>query len=133
MKRNRSAKFESAFLCVEIVDTASVMLKSLRGCRLGIWVAHGEGRFHLPEREAAYDIPLRYCSSDYPANPNGSDFNAAALCSKDGRHLVMMPHLERAILPFQWAYYPGERRAHEITPWLLAFVNARQWIEGHRA
>ncbi len=128
MRRNESHKFESAFLNVEVGQTNSILLKGLKGTRLGIWVAHGEGRFALPQGEKAYDIALRYAHPSYPANPNGADFNAAGICSPDGRHLAMMPHLERAILPWQWGYYPREQwQKHEITPWALAFVGARRW------
>ena len=106
------------------------MFQGLQGCRLGIWVAHGEGRFLLPGGETGYDIALKYVSPDYPANPNGSDCNAAGIVSPDGRHLAMMPHLERAYQPWQCAYYPEARRKDEATPWLEAFVNARKWLEG---
>jgi phosphoribosylformylglycinamidine synthase len=130
MAHNASGKFESIFLNVEILDNESVMLKSLSGSRLGIWVAHGEGKFLLPKGESAYHIPLKYAKSSYPANPNGSDFDTAGICSSDGRHLVMMPHLERATYPWNWAYYPEDRKADEVSPWIEAFVNARKWIEG---
>ena len=129
MLHNSSGKFESAFLNVEINNNDSVMLKSLAGIRLGIWVAHGEGRFHFPSGEEQYNIPVKYSYEGYPGNPNGSPFNAAAIVSDDGRHLAMMPHLERAILPWQWAHYPEERTGDEMTPWLEAFMNAWQWIE----
>jgi phosphoribosylformylglycinamidine synthase len=129
MGRNNSGKFESAFLSVDIQENHSVMLHSLAGSRLGIWVAHGEGRFQLELEEAAYHIPMKFTQREYPGNPNGSDYNAAALCSADGRHLVMMPHLERAIYPWNWAWYPDERKDDEVTPWIQAFVNARKWIE----
>ena len=130
MSQNESGKFESAFLSVEVQPTNSIMLKDLAGATLGIWVAHGEGRFSLPKGEAAYDIPLRYASSSYPANPNGADFNAAAVVSANGRHLAMMPHLERAILPWQWPYYISyeERKRHQVSPWILAFLSAREWV-----
>lgn len=128
--QNRSKKFESAFLAVDVQKTESVMLKPLEGARLGIWVAHGEGRFDFRASDTeALDLPLRYTASHYPANPNGSPFNAAAVCSKDGRHLAMMPHLERAILPWQWGYYPdSEKKEHEVSPWMLAFTAAREWL-----
>ncbi|MCF6241565.1 MAG: phosphoribosylformylglycinamidine synthase [Bacteroidales bacterium] len=129
MLHNDSGKFESAYLNVEIPENDSVMLKSLSGSRLGIWVAHGEGKFYLPKGEDAYKIPMKYAYSQYPANPNGSDFDTAALVSEDGRHLAMMPHLERAIFPWQCASYPEERKNEDITPWIEAFVNARKWIE----
>ncbi len=130
MLHNESHKFESAFLNVDILENNSVMLKSLAGTKLGIWVAHGEGKFSMPLAEKEYQIPVKYSKSTYPANPNGSDFGTAAICSKDGRHLAMMPHLERAVYPWQWAHYP-QNRQDEITPWLEAFVNARLWIESH--
>jgi phosphoribosylformylglycinamidine synthase len=125
---NPSGKFESAFLGVKIEKNRSVMLGSLEGMNLGIWVAHGEGKFILPEPEENYQIAARFSRSSYPANPNGSDYDVAALCSANGRHLAMMPHLERAYQPWQCAYYPEDRRMDEATPWLEAFVNARNWI-----
>ena len=99
--------------------------------KLGIWVAHGEGKFSLPLKENDYQIPLKFSHNAYPANPNGSDYSVAAICSADGRHLAMMPHLERAFVPWQWAYYPPERKKDEIAPWITAFVNARKWITKH--
>ncbi len=128
MLHNESHKFESGFINVEIENNNSVMLKSLEGSRLGVWVAHGEGKFNLPELESEYAIPVKYGYSEYPANPNGSDYNAAAICSKDGRHLAMMPHLERAIFNWQWANYPSTRKQDEVSPWFEAFVNAREWV-----
>ena len=129
MLHNRSGKFESSFLGVQIQPNDSVMLGSLSGSKLGIWVAHGEGRFSLPYDESRYSIPMKYCYDQYPATPNGSDFSTAAVCSADGRHLAMMPHLERSIRPWNWAYYPEQRTEDEVTPWIEAFVNARRWIE----
>jgi phosphoribosylformylglycinamidine synthase len=130
MLLNASHKFESAFLNVDILDNHSIMLKSLAGSRLGIYVAHTEGRFQLPYTEGRYHIPVKFSYTDYPGNPNGSDYSAAGICSDDGRHLVMMPHLERAIYPWNWASYPADRKNDEITPWVEAFVNAREWIVG---
>ena len=125
---NASEKFESGFINVDVRENKSVMLGSLAGSRLGIWVAHGEGRFLLPNDEGKYHIPLRYSYNKLPGNPNGSDYVAAAICSHDGRHLAMMPHLERAIYPWNWAHYPEDRKFDEITPWIMAFVNAREWV-----
>ena len=129
---NVSHKFESAFLGLDIPQNNSVMFGSLSGDKLGIWVAHGEGRFSLPEGESAYNVVAKYSYAQYPGNPNGSDYNVAGICSADGRHLAMMPHLERAIFPWQQAYYPADRRGGEVTPWIEAFVNARKWIENKR-
>ena len=129
MLHNTSHKLESTFLSLQIPENNSVMLSSLSGNKLGIWVAHGEGKFSLPEEESKYNVVAKYNYAAYPGNPNGSDYNVAGICSKDGRHLAMMPHLERAIFPWQNAWYPLDRRADEVTPWIEAFVNARKWVE----
>ena len=128
MLHNESHKFECNFTSVEIQDNNSVMLSSLAGSKLGIWAAHGEGKFSFPYEEEKYDIPAKYGYEGYPANPNGSHYNAAMLTDKTGRHLVMMPHLERSTFPWNWAHYPKDR-TDEISPWLEAFVNARKWLE----
>mgnify|MGYP004704836405 FL=1 len=128
MLHNKSGKFESAFVNVEIPENNSVMLRSMAGKRLGIWIAHGEGRFSLPLSENQYNIPMKFSYSAYPGNPNGSDLDTAALVSEDGRHLAMMPHLERSVYPWNWAYYPSGRSADEVSPWIEAFVNAREWV-----
>jgi phosphoribosylformylglycinamidine synthase len=128
MTHNASGKFESSFLTVEIQKNNTVMLGSLSGARLGVWVAHGEGRFTLPYREKKYQIPAKYTYSAYPGNPNGSDFDAACLASSDGRHLAIMPHIERSLHPWQWPYYPGDKKHEDVSPWIVAFVNAREWI-----
>ncbi|MDP4208059.1 MAG: phosphoribosylformylglycinamidine synthase [Bacteroidota bacterium] len=132
MRHNNSHKFESIFLNVSIPENKSVMLKSLSGSRLGIWVAHGEGKFDLPYEENRYNVAMKYSYEGYPGNPNGSAYNVAGLCSEDGRHLVMMPHLERAIFPWNWAYYPSDRKNDKVTPWIEAFVNAREWLKAHK-
>jgi phosphoribosylformylglycinamidine synthase len=129
MLHNESHKFESGFVNVNILPNQSVMLGSLSGSRLGVWVAHGEGKFSFPYAEEKYCIPMKYSYASYPANPNGSDFNTAAICSEDGRHLAMMPHLERAIFPWQWAHYEESRATDQLTPWIEAFVNAKEWIK----
>ena len=131
MLHNDSHKFESGFVNVTIQPNHSVMLKSLAGSRLGIWIAHGEGKFSLPYAESEYHIPIKYSYDAYPGNPNGSPFATAAICSKDGRHLAMMPHLERSIYPWNWAYYAEGRSEDEVSPWIEAFVNARKWVEQH--
>ena len=132
MLHNDSHKFESAFLGVTVPTNRSVMFGSLSGERLGIWVAHGEGKFSLPYPEDDYNVVLKYSYDEYPGNPNGSDYGVAGICSPDGRHLAMMPHLERAFYPWQCAYYPEDRRADDVTPWMEAFVNARRWVEAHK-
>jgi len=129
MHHNDSGKYESSFLTVKIPDNNSVMLHGLAGCELGIWVAHGEGKFVFPYEESQYNIVAKYSYSFFPGNPNGSMYDTAAVASHDGRHLAIMPHLERAIFPWQWGFYPPERRKDDLSPWIIAFVNARKWIE----
>ena len=130
MLHNDSHKFESNFLGLTVQPNKSVLMESLSGSKLGIWVAHGEGKFSLPGKEEDYNIVLKYSYDGYPANPNGSDFTTAGICSADGRHLAMMPHLERAFFPWQCGYYPADRKAQDqVTPWIEAFVNAKKWIE----
>jgi phosphoribosylformylglycinamidine synthase len=132
MLHNDSHKFESGFVGVEIGKSPSVMLRSLEGSELGLWIAHGEGKFHFPYGRERYNVAMTYSYDLYPSNPNGSMWSAAGIVSDDGRHLAMMPHLERAIRPWNWAYYPEERTADEVTPWIEAFVNAAEWIKNHQ-
>jgi len=130
MLHNDSHKFESEFITVTIPENNSIMMGSLAGSKLGVWVAHGEGKFHLPYAEDKYSIVAKYNHAAYPANPNGSDYAVAGICSSDGRHLAMMPHPERAIFPWQCAAYPtGRLNSDQVTPWMEAFVNARKWVE----
>ncbi len=128
MRHNESHKHESGFTSVTIQENNSIMLKTLAGTTLGVWISHGEGKFYLPQPENQYNIVAKYGYEGYPANPNGSDFNTAMLCDKTGRHLVMMPHIERSIFPWNWAYYPADSK-DVVSPWIEAFVNARLWIE----
>jgi len=131
MKLNDSHKFESAFIGVTIEDSPSILLNSLKGYSLGVWVAHGQGKFSFPEPIENYSIALKYNYNQYPANPNGSPQAIAGVCSSDGRHLAMMPHPERSIYPHNWAWYPSQRKKDQVTPWLELFVNGRLWIEAN--
>ncbi|MDC3388265.1 phosphoribosylformylglycinamidine synthase [Flavobacteriaceae bacterium] len=128
MLHNDSKKHESNFTSVTIQENNSVMLNTLAGTKLGVWISHGEGKFNLPEEESNYEIAAKYGYDGYPANPNGSDYNVAMMSSKDGRHLVTMPHIERSIFQWNWANYVDGRQ-DEVSPWLEAFVNARKWLE----
>ena len=127
MLHNDSGKFECHFTAVTIQASKSIMLQGLEGSTLGIWAAHGEGKFSFPKSESNYQIPAKYLYSDYPSNPNGSDFNAAMLASEDGRHLVMMPHLERSTFPWNWGHYPNDRK-DDVSPWTMVFENAFNWL-----
>jgi len=128
MLHNDSQKFECIFTAVTLQESSSILLKGLEGSTLGIWAAHGEGKFSFPMSENNYQIPAKYLYKDYPSNPNGSDYNAAMLVSEDGRHLVMMPHLERSTYPWNWAHYPTDRK-DQVSPWTLVFENAYQWLD----
>jgi len=128
MHHNVSGKFESTFLGVTVQENKSILLSSLTGSSLGIWVAHGEGRFMFEGEETDYNIALTYNYDNYPGNPNGSEYNTAGIVSDCGRHLAMMPHLERIIFPWQAPFYPADKKMEEVTPWFEAFVNARKWV-----
>ena len=128
MLHNTSQKHESNFVSVKVQENNSIMLSTLAGTTLGVWVSNGEGKFNLPEAEDQYNIVAKYAYAEYPHSPNGADYNTAMLCDKTGRHLVTMPHIERSTFQWNWANYPDGRK-DEVTPWLEAFVNARKWIE----
>ncbi|EAZ94600.1 phosphoribosylformylglycineamide synthase (FGAM synthase) [Flavobacteria bacterium BAL38] len=132
MHHNTSNKHESGFTSVTVQQNNSVMLSTLEGTTLGVWISHGEGKFKLPYSEEKYNIVAKYAYEGYPANPNGSDFNTAMMCDTTGRHLVMMPHIERSTFPWNWANYPERGQKDEVSPWLEAFVNARKWIENKK-
>ncbi len=131
MLHNDSHKHESGFTSVTVQENNSVMLSTLAGSTLGVWISHGEGKFSLPYSEDQYNIVAKYGYNGYPANPNGSAFDIAMMANNDGRHLVMMPHIERSMFQWNWAYYP-EGRNDEVSPWHEAFVNARKWIENRK-
>ncbi len=130
MLHNESQKHESIFTSLTIKDNNSVMLSTLAGSTLGVWVSHGEGKFQLPYEEDKYQIVAKYGYEAYPACPNGSAYNTAMMCDETGRHLVMMPHIERSLFQWHWANYPKGRK-DEVSPWMEAFVNARKWVENH--
>ena len=127
MLHNDSKKHESAFTSVKVQENNSIMLSSLAESTLGVWISHGEGKFHLPENEDNYNIVAKYGYDSYPSNPNGSDYNTAMMCDTTGRHLVMMPHIERSTFQWNWANYPAGRK-DEVSPWLEAFTNAKNWV-----
>ncbi len=138
---NHSAKFESRFSNVKITEGPAIMFKGMAGSSLGVWVAHGEGRFHFPEKSIHENViannlaPLRYVNDsnevtqEYPFNPNGSPDGIAALCSEDGRHLAMMPHPERVFTTWQWPWTPEEWKDFKVGPWLKMFQNAREFCD----
>jgi phosphoribosylformylglycinamidine synthase len=138
--QNKSGRFESRFPTVRILPSPAIMLKGMEGSTLGVWVAHGEGRLYCPDGEIMRDIlqrdlaPIRFVDDSgefadiYPFNPNGSPSGITALCSRDGRHLAMMPHPERTFLKWQWAYMPEDwKKDIEASPWIKLFQNAMEW------
>ncbi len=128
LDHNIAHKFESGFVNVTIPENNSVMLSGLAGSRLGIWVAHGEGRFRLPEAESEYHVIAKYSHEAYPASPNGSDYHVAGVASKDGRHLAIMPHFERSVFPWNWGNYPTAHKTDVLSPWIKAFMAAKDWV-----
>ena len=128
MHHNDSKKFECQFTAVTIQKNNSIMFENFENTTLGIWAAHGEGKFVFDKKENDYNIVGKYHKSSYPANPNGSSFNAAIVSNKDGRHVAMMPHLERSTYPFNWGYYPEDQKSNQISPWVYAFYNAYNWL-----
>jgi len=141
--RNTSEQFESCFSTVMILPSPAVMLRGMEHSNLGVWVAHGEGRFHAPDKQVLEEIlakdlaPIRFAdpqgheTTTYPFNPNGSIHGITALCSEDGRHLAIMPHPERTFLKWQWPWMPkGWKENLRASPWLQLFQNARTWCMG---
>lgn len=130
MVHNDSGKFESSFITVDIPQSRSIMLQGLINSQLGVWVAHGEGKFsNIDIVSKEYDIAMKYHFDEYPGNPNGSQYNTAGICSKDGRHLAIMPHLERSLFSWQWAHYPTDRSDDTYSPWIEAFTTSLKWLE----
>jgi phosphoribosylformylglycinamidine synthase len=132
MHHNGSGKFECSFVNLTIPKNNSVMLKTYEGAQIGVWMAHGEGQFVLPADMSKYEVAANYTQTQYPGNPNDSNFAVAALSSRDGRHLAIMPHIERSLFPWNWPHYPTDRKTDEVGPWFEAFANAREWIKANK-
>lgn len=141
LEHNLSERFECRWSTVKIEKSNSIMLQGMEGSIFGVWVAHGEGRFTF-KTPSAYDtlvddecVSLRFVDDNgsptevYPLNPNGSIGGLAGVCSKNGRHLAMMPHPERCVQPFQWPYTPGTWH-YQRSPWEKMFRNAFEWCNG---
>ncbi|CAK8722101.1 MAG: phosphoribosylformylglycinamidine synthase, single chain form [Candidatus Electronema aureum] len=136
---NTSGRFESRWTTVRVTDSPAMMLRGMSGLVFGIHVAHGEGLLHFPDAAVRAEVisqklvPLVYADDSgaateaYPFNPNGSPDGFAGLCSPDGRHLALMPHPERAFLPWQCHWLPREMQEMEVSPWLRMFQNAYEW------
>jgi phosphoribosylformylglycinamidine synthase len=136
--QNRSERFEARVALVQIEDSPSVLLRGMRGARLPIAVAHGEGRAEplangdLEALERSGLVAARYVdhygnvTEHYPENPNGSARGLTALTTPDGRVTIMMPHPERVFRTAQWSYRPS--MLGEDSPWLRLFRNARAFV-----
>ena len=136
---NTSGRFESRWVQVEVLPSPSVLLSGMEGAKLGVWVAHGEGRLVYPDQAVQQAVmerqlaPLAYLdpygapTETYPYNPNGSPLGITALCSPDGRHLAMMPHPERCFRLWQLPWQPPSWEGLQASPWLRMFQNARTW------
>ena len=142
---NTSGRFESRWAQVEILPSPSILLQGMEGSKLGVWIAHGEGRLVYPsswvkDRVTEHNLaPLAYIDPNgnrtekYPYNPNGSPDGITALCSPNGRHLAMMPHPERCFRLWQWPWMPPSWKGLVASPWLRMFQNARDWCLEHRS
>ncbi|MDD3711007.1 MAG: phosphoribosylformylglycinamidine synthase [Patescibacteria group bacterium] len=139
--KNDSGRFESRWVQVGILPSPAIMLQGMEGEILGVWSAHGEGKFFSSDyvlEEILYSnlAPIRYMdysldiTEKYPFNPNGSVWGIAGLCDPSGRHLAMMPHPERSFLNWQWPCKSGLPE-NEASPWLRMFINARKWCENN--
>jgi phosphoribosylformylglycinamidine synthase len=136
--QNRSEQFEARVCLVEVTDSPSILLRGMRGSRLPIAVAHGEGRaeFATDAARTALDasglVGARYVdhfgkvTDHYPENPNGSPHGITGLCNRDGRVTLLMPHPERMFRSVQYSWRP--RSWAEDAPWLRLFRNARAWV-----
>uniref|UniRef100_A0A452E2K7 Phosphoribosylformylglycinamidine synthase n=1 Tax=Capra hircus TaxID=9925 RepID=A0A452E2K7_CAPHI len=139
LRHNLSGRFESRWASVRVGPGPALMLRGMEGAVLPVWSAHGEGymAFSSPELQAQMEArglaPLHWADDDgnpteqYPLNPNGSPGGVAGICSPDGRHLALMPHPERSVRPWQWAWRPPPFDALTTSPWLQLFINARNW------
>jgi phosphoribosylformylglycinamidine synthase len=138
---NQSERFESRWVTVRIDDSPAIMLEGMSGTVWGIWLSSKEGRVFAPDfgllAQALGNnlVPMRYVdrsghpTEDYPYNPNGSPYGAASMCTSDGRHLWMMPHMERsANRLWQMPWTPPELDL-AATPWLKPFQNAYHWCK----
>ncbi|KAL6703431.1 phosphoribosylformylglycinamidine synthase [Coniothyrium glycines] len=151
-ERNTSEQYEARVCMVEVLEPKrpgtpqSVFLHGMKGSKLPIVTAHGEGRAHFSTSATAVSTPqtlyeedlvsLRYVDNygkqteTYPFNPNGSPMGITGVRSTDGRVLALMPHPERTILKEVASYIPrdGTQDWGELGPWSRMFKSARRWV-----
>lgn len=144
-ERNLSEQYEARFVMVEVTDEKSdnIFLQGMKGSKLPIAVAHGEGRAYFKgdsnvEQKFVDEglTAVRFVDNDgqvakqYPANPNGSPRGIAGISALNGRVLAMMPHPERVTRKESNSWYPKEQGASwgDHGPWIRLFKNARKWV-----
>ncbi|MDE1975946.1 MAG: phosphoribosylformylglycinamidine synthase I [Elusimicrobia bacterium] len=103
---NDSGRFEARWVHLRLnTQSSSLFFRGLPEM-IELPVAHGEGKLVLrsprllEDLKKNHSIAMQYVSDDgklagYPANPNGSVFNIAALSNPEGNCLGLMPHPER--------------------------------------
>lgn len=143
-ERNLSEQYEARFVMVEVADTDNIFLSGMRGSKLPIAVAHGEGRAHFNGDAAREQLfvdsgltAVRFVdnygnvATQYPANPNGSPHGIAGVSSANGRVLAMMPHPERVTRREANSWYPPAQGATwgDHGPWIKLFRSAREWVD----
>jgi len=136
--RNKSEQFEARFAMVEVLDSPSIFFDGMKGSRMPIAVAHGEGFTEFSDKTAVNDLlvdklaTLRYIdhkstqTETYPFNPNGSPQGLTGFTTTDGRFSIMMPHPERVFRAVQHSWHPDDWQ--EDGPWMRMFRNARHFV-----
>ncbi|KAI5954519.1 ADE6 [Candida jiufengensis] len=141
-ERNFSEQYEARFVMVEVDDKPSnnsIFLQNMKGSKLPIAVAHGEGRaqFKTKEDEEEFNLDVIHYVDNYgnptqiyPFNPNGSPKGIAGITSKNGRVLAMMPHPERVSRKESNSWYPyhESEKWGGYGPWIELFKSAREWV-----
>lgn len=141
-ERNLSEQYEARFVMVEVEADAkkqSIFLQNMKGSKLPIAVAHGEGRANFKDaaQQEAFDATvIRYVDNygntteQYPYNPNGSPQGIAGISSANGRVLAMMPHPERVTRCESNSWYDAEQAKNwgGYGPWIQLFRSAREWV-----
>lgn len=108
-----------------------------QGAIIRLPIAHGEGRLLFPkEKEKAIlkklidndMLVFRYCTQDgeiangkYPTNPNGSFYDIAGICNKEGNIFGLMPHPERAMYWWQQPDWTRQTRMRQYGDGKLIF------------
>ncbi|TAA40358.1 phosphoribosylformylglycinamidine synthase [Corallincola spongiicola] len=136
--RNESERFEARFSLVEVQDSRSVFFQEMGGARMPIAVSHGEGRAEFAAADGAQKVlesglvAVRYVdnygqyTTQYPANPNGSEGGITGLTSNDGKVTIMMPHPERVFRTVANSWHPDSWG--EDSAWMRMFRNARKFV-----